>query len=181
MNSFLQKLKNKFHPCNDKIEIARSLGVTIGSDSIIYEHPATVFGSEPYLCKIGNKVTINDGVRFVTHNGGLRVVRELSSDFNDLDQFAPICIGDNVVFGINCVIMPGVNIGSNVIVGAFTLVNKSVPDNSVVAGIPARVICSLDEWMQKVQKRGGLVPTKHMNADEKKQFIISHYPEWFEE
>lgn len=52
----------------------------------------------------------------------------------------PVTIGDNVWFGGHCTVLPGVTIGSNVIVGAGSVVTKDVPDNAVVAGNPARII-----------------------------------------
>jgi len=55
----------------------------------------------------------------------------------------PVTIGNNVWIGDKCTILRGVNIGNNVIIGAHTLVNKDVPDNSMVAGIPFKVIRKL--------------------------------------
>lgn len=52
----------------------------------------------------------------------------------------PVTIGDNVWFGGNCVVLPGVTIGNNVVVGAGSVVTKDVPDNAVVAGNPAKII-----------------------------------------
>lgn len=52
----------------------------------------------------------------------------------------PITIGDNVWFGGNCVVLPGVTIGNNVVVGAGSVVTKDVPDNAVVVGNPAKII-----------------------------------------
>ena len=52
----------------------------------------------------------------------------------------PITIGDNVWFGGNCVVLPGVTIGNNVVVGAGSVVTKDIPDNAVVAGNPAKII-----------------------------------------
>ncbi len=46
-------------------------------------------------------------------------------------------IGNNCVFGCNCVVLGGITIGNNVIVGAGAVVTKNVPDNSVVTGNPA--------------------------------------------
>lgn len=59
-----------------------------------------------------------------------------------------IAIGDNVFIGAGTRIMYNVRIGSNVIIGAGSLVNKDIPDNSVVAGVPARVIKTLDEYLK---------------------------------
>lgn len=57
----------------------------------------------------------------------------------------PIKIGNNVWVGDNVCIMPGVTLGNNVIVGANAVVTHSFPDNTVIAGVPARIIRKLDE------------------------------------
>ncbi len=57
----------------------------------------------------------------------------------------PISIGDDVWIGGNCTILSGVHIGSNVVVAAGAVVTKDVPSNSVVAGVPARVVRTLSE------------------------------------
>lgn len=49
-------------------------------------------------------------------------------------------IGDNVEINVNSVIFGDITIGSNVIIGAGTVLNKNVPDNSVVVGNPARIV-----------------------------------------
>ncbi|MGM0215967.1 sugar O-acetyltransferase [Enterococcus sp. AZ109] len=57
----------------------------------------------------------------------------------------PVVIGNDVWIGANCVILPGVTIGNNVVVAAGAVVTKNVPDNCVVAGVPAQVIRDLTE------------------------------------
>jgi acetyltransferase-like isoleucine patch superfamily enzyme len=52
----------------------------------------------------------------------------------------PIKIGDNVWIGSNVTILPGVTVGSGAIIGAGAVVTKDVPDNTVAAGVPARII-----------------------------------------
>lgn len=61
---------------------------------------------------------------------------------------SPVTIGDNVWIGANCTILPGVTIGNNVIVAAGAVVTKAVPDNCVVAGVPAKVIQELKEGLK---------------------------------
>lgn len=56
-----------------------------------------------------------------------------------------VTIGDNVWLGGNAVIVPGVNIGNNVVVAAGSVVTKDVPDNMVVGGNPARIIREVTE------------------------------------
>lgn len=55
-----------------------------------------------------------------------------------------IVIGDDVWIGGNCTIVDGVTIGSNVVVAAGAVVTKDVPDNCVVAGVPARIVKELE-------------------------------------
>lgn len=62
-----------------------------------------------------------------------------------LGQAKPITIGDDVWIGGGCTILPGVTIGNNVIVAAGAVVTKDVPDNSLVGGVPAKVIKKLED------------------------------------
>lgn len=56
----------------------------------------------------------------------------------------PVTIGNDVWIGGNCTILPGVTIGNNVVVAAGAVVTKNVPDNCIVAGVPAKVIRELE-------------------------------------
>lgn len=55
-------------------------------------------------------------------------------------EYGDVLIGNNVFVGVNSVILPGIKIGNDVIIGALTLVDKDIPDGVVVAGVPARII-----------------------------------------
>ena len=59
-------------------------------------------------------------------------------------------IGRDVWIGGNCTILPGVTIGNNVVVAAGAVVTKDVPDNCVVAGVPAKVIRKLEDDTEEV-------------------------------
>lgn len=50
-----------------------------------------------------------------------------------------VVIKDNVFVGFHCVILPGVTIGKDAVIGAMSLVNKDVPDGAIVAGVPAKI------------------------------------------
>lgn len=56
----------------------------------------------------------------------------------------PVVIGNDVWIGANCVILPGVSVGNNVIISAGAVVTKDIPDNCVVGGVPAKLIKELE-------------------------------------
>jgi|SRR5665647_963111 len=117
------------------------LCIKFGNNVRILHFPR--FGSEPYLIEIGDNVTITRGVCFVNHDGGVALFRD---EFPGLNVYGKIKIGNNVFIGINSIILPGVTIGDNVVIGAGSIVNRDVPDNVVVAGVPAKIIKSLANY-----------------------------------
>ncbi len=142
-------------------------GGTIGTGCSIPE--STYFGSEPWLITIGNNVRITDGVRFYTHDGAVWVLRNLYKELEDVDVFGRIVIGDNVHIGANSMILPGVNIGNNVIIGVGTIVTRNIPDNSVVVGVPGRVIKTIDEYYN--DNKDCFFHTKKLKN--KKEYVLS--------
>jgi len=57
----------------------------------------------------------------------------------------PVIVGDNVVMGANAVVLEGVKIGNGCVIAAGSVVISDVPDNSVVAGVPGKIIKTVDE------------------------------------
>ncbi|MBV6396434.1 MAG: 2,3,4,5-tetrahydropyridine-2,6-dicarboxylate N-acetyltransferase [Anaerolineales bacterium] len=142
---------------------ARRLGVHVGEDCRLY---SVRFGSEPYLISIGNHVTITREVTLLTHDGGVWVWRHQDPT---IDYIRPIVIEDNVFIGVQAIILPGVVIGRDSIVGAGAIVTKSVPPGSVVVGAPARIVSTTDAYMQKL-KQG--ISTKGMSPQDKRETLL---------
>lgn len=160
----------------EKMEALRKEGVHMGSDCDIYSTAS--FGSEPYLITLGNHVRVNHNVTFVTHDGGVWVLREYlnSVDSKNIDLFGKIVVGNNVHIGTNAIIMPGVTIGNNCIIGCGAIVTKNIPDNSVAVGVPARVIESIDEYVSKHEKEFDFtVRKKNFKGKEKKKYLTDKY------
>lgn len=129
-----------------KIRLLRKSGVRIGERCRIYTDN---FGTEPYLVRIGDHCTITSGVRFITHDGSCWVLRD---DLPNLQDFGPIVVEENCFIGVDAVILPGLRIGPNAIVGAGSIVTKDVPPGVVVGGVPARVLMTIAQYRDKKTK-----------------------------
>jgi len=158
---FLQELSNA-----TREKYARMVGVKLGEGCRLY---STNFGSEPYLIALGNHVTVTKGVRFITHDGGLWVLRH---EYPSADYIRPIIVYDNCFIGVNSIILPGVTIGPNAVVGAGSVVSRSIPPNCVAAGSPARVISTLEEYRRHIDTK---FLTHHMSKAEKKAYLLRYF------
>ena len=167
----IRRFVDKFNRAKNPINYWRKKGVVIGKDCTIYSNVS--LGSEPYLIAIGDHVRISSRTSFITHDGGLWVVRELNEGLKDVDKFGKIVVGNNVHIGINCVIMPGVTIGNNCIIGVGAVVTKDIPDNSIAVGVPARVIETIDEYIEKNLEKFDV--TKNLSIEEKRKYLIDKY------
>ena len=159
--------------CN-YIKFLRGKGCKIGEGCEIYS--SANFGSEPYLVTLGNHVRVNSGVNFINHDGGVWVVRKYSRKLKNvekIDLFGKIKVGNNVHIGTNATIMPGVQIGDNCIVGCGAIVTRNIPDNSVAVGIPARVIESIDEYIEK--HIDDFDYTKELSKKDKKKYLLKKF------
>lgn len=162
MKSFFYFFFKKFSP----VKYARYIGVEVGENCRLIN---VSFSTEPYLIKIGNHVSATQ-VRFETHDGGVWVFRDKNPE---IDIIKPIVVGNNVYIGFGAVILPGVTIGDNVVIGAYAVVSKDIPSNSVAVGVPARVIKTTDDYIEKSITIGE--NTKLMSLSEKEAFYRSKF------
>jgi len=128
-------------------EYLRRQGAQIGEGCSIHVNR---LGTEPYLVKIGNHVAIAQGVRFVTHDGGVWLFRD---EVPDMQVFGPIIIEDNCVIGENAVLFPNIRIGRNSIIGGGSIVITDIPPNTIAIGVPARPFGSVDKYREKAIER----------------------------
>ena len=155
-------------PNERRVEALRRHGVRIGEDCLIY---TTLFGTEPYLVEIGNRVAVSSGTSFVTHDGSVWIFE----DHPQMDVFGDIRVGNNTFFGTNCTILPGTRIGSNCIIGSGAVVRGEVPDDSVVFGNPAEVIMKTSLLKQLLVNHKHRLDTRHLPPREKEEVLRRHF------
>lgn len=148
---------------------AKKQGLKLGENCRIMGRPP--FSNEAYLIEIDDHVHIGHNVSLMTHDGATWIFRENES-FDKL-KFGKIRIKKNCFIGTKAIILPDVTIGPNSIVGTGAVVTKDVPPNTVVAGNPARVICSVEAYRKKCEN--SRLSSKDIEYKKnKKQYLISN-------
>lgn len=98
---------------------------------------------------LGNQVWLGANVTIATPNHPLiaseRIVQTYPDGEHDLEYSAPVVIKDNVWVCSGAIICGGVTIGENSVIAAGAVVTKDVPANSIVMGVPAKVVRQIDE------------------------------------
>lgn len=117
------------------------MGVDIGDNCKIMNEVMIDY-SHYWLIRIGNNVTIAPRVHILAHDASCKL--ELN-----YTKLGLVEIQDNVFIGAGSIILPGVIIGENSIIGAGSIVTKDIPENCVAVGNPAKVVSSVDTYMQK--------------------------------
>ena len=108
--------------------------------------------SHCWLISIGDDVTLANKVQILAHDDTIRV-------YTGYGRIGRVEIGNRVFVGANSTILMNTKIGDDVIIAAGSVVTKDIPDNSVVAGVPAKIIGLTSEYVQREKDRIGKVLT----------------------
>jgi acetyltransferase-like isoleucine patch superfamily enzyme len=104
--------------------------------------------TDPAYVSLGSNVRLS-GCTLFGHDGSVNMLTRAYDC--TVDRVGKIEVGDNVYIGHNAIVLPGVSIGSYALVAAGAVVNRDVPENSVVAGVPAKVVGRLDEYVERLK------------------------------
>jgi len=128
------------------------LGARIDESVVLYS-PETIAldASMPFLLEIGKNVHITAHVDILTHDGVWMAMN--GNDGCILGHAAPVKIGNNVFIGRYSMILCGVTICDNVIIGARSLVKSDIEEPGVYAGNPARLVCPYETYRGLRQDR----------------------------
>lgn len=146
------------------IRFFRKKGIKIGDNCRIYSNILT---SEPYLIEIGNNVTISTEVLLLNHDNS---ISKIFPEYTDM--FGKIVIGDNCFIGARSIILPGVHLSDNIIVGAGSLVTKSYEEPGIIiGGNPAKKNNSIGNVKERFIKYGSNI--RFMSYEDKRRYILN--------
>lgn len=124
-----------------QLKLLVKAGLTLGRNVYVDEH---VSFDAPFcwLISVGDECTLSKHVVILAHDASTK-------KYLDFTKIGRVQIGKKTFIGANSVILPGVTIGNNVIIGAGSVVTITIPDNSVAVGNPARVIKSTTDYIKQ--------------------------------
>lgn len=128
--------------------------------------------SHCWLIEIGDNVTMAPRVHILCHDASTK-------HFLNYTKIGRVRIRNNVFIGASTVVLPGVTIGNDVIIGANSTVTHDIPDGMVAAGSPARILCTTDAYLQKERARMDHAPCygeeytlrKNVSMEKKQQMV----------
>lgn len=149
---------------------------SIGTNVTIMDRKIPLYAN---LIAIHNNVRIASNVTFITHD----IIHFLLNNVPELEgkqymeNVGCIELMDNVFVGANSTILSGVRIGPNAIVAAGAVVTEDVPPNSVVGGVPAKMICSMEKFLnkRKLEYPAELAPKGQKVSDELADFLWNRF------
>lgn len=130
--------------------------------------------TDPALVRMGNNVVLT-GCTLFGHDGSVGMLNHAYG--LKMDAVGKVDIGSDVFIGYRAIIMPGVTIGARVIVAAGSVVTSDVPPNSVVHGVPARRVCSLDDLVRYRKVATAGLPWRHLIKQRSGDFDPALEPE----
>jgi len=131
--------------------VLRRLGVQIEGLPLWISPRTYIDAPRSGALRIGDRAVISHYVRILTHDFSIDRAAERKYGLSDqeLSRRAEVRIGAQAFIGMGAILMPGVTVGDGAIVGAGSVVTKDVPDDTVVAGNPARVITTTADYLSR--------------------------------
>lgn len=141
--------KSSIKPFKNQVQLStidelRKRGAKIGENVDILDN-CIIDPDHCFHITIGNNVTLAPNVHILAHDASTK-------KFIGFTKVKNTIIGDDVFIGASTIVLPGVEIGNNSIVAAGSVVFKNVPENSVVGGNPAQLICTTDNYLDRMKQ-----------------------------
>lgn len=150
LNDVRLSINNKWRQIYWKIRLKRAgKDFKISGRAVIYQASKMTVGNNCVLNDFvhvwaGGVVNIGDGVLIAAHSSITSVSHDVDAVSKKLKYYqtretGPVNIGNNVWIGTGAIILPGVSIGDNSIIGAGCVVNIDIPENSIAVGVPVKI------------------------------------------
>ncbi|EEL48454.1 MULTISPECIES: acyltransferase [Bacillus cereus group] len=141
MYSYLVRLLKAKIRGEYSIETLKDMGLVVGRN-FNKQDGCIIDPSHCWHICIGDDVTLAPRVHILAHDASTKIHLGYTKIGN-------VIIGSRVFVGASTIILPNVKIGDDVVIGAGSVVAKDIPSNSVAVGNPARVVCSLQDYIEK--------------------------------
>lgn len=130
------------------LDWVRKQGVKIG-DGCQVKNPRRIWidTTRPSLLEIGSRVFLHENMSILTHDWTGWCFVPMYGEF--IPSHKRTKIGNNIWFGEGVKVLSGVEIGDNCIIGAYSVVTRNIPANSVAVGTPCKVVCSTEEFYNR--------------------------------
>ncbi len=138
--NFIKKLLNRIRG-EQSLEKLKKRGLKIGKNVTIMSG-VVIDPSHCWHIEIGDDVILAPHVHILAHDASTKI-------FLNHTRVANVKIGNRVFIGAGSIVLPNVTIGNDVVIGAGSVVSKNIPNGSLAAGVPAKVISSLDDYLTK--------------------------------
>jgi maltose O-acetyltransferase len=149
VHGFIRHIYHRwFRP--DPLDELKRLGLRAGRN-LRLQSGATIDRNHCWHISIGNDVTIAPGAFILAHDASTKMHLGYT-------RIGKVEIGDRVFIGASAIVLPGVRIGSDVIIGAGSVVSHDIPDNVVACGNPATALGATDEWIDQKRSEMAAAP-----------------------
>lgn len=142
-HNILKKMKKTYYNLflHDPVREHVKRGLVVGGNFNMLEG-VVIDVSHTWHIEIGDDVTLAPGVHILAHDASTKIHLNYT-------RIGKVKIGNRVFVGAHSIILPGITIGDDVIIGAGSLVSRDIPDRRVVAGNPAKIICTIDDFLSR--------------------------------
>lgn len=177
MKKIIQKLIRKVLglPAVLTLDTLKARGLKVGKNFKMLEN-CIIDESHCWHIEIGDDVTLAPRVHILAHDASTKMHLNYTKVKN-------VKIGNKVFIGAGSIILPGVTIGNNVIIGAGSIVSSGISENTVVAGNPAKFICTTESFLSRTKSKMNAENcfsedfTLRRNIDEEKKKQMRHIAE----
>ena len=134
----------------DPLDELKRLGLRTGRNFQL-QAGATIDKNVCWHISIGDDVTIAPNAYILAHDASTKMHLGYT-------RIGKVDIGDRVFIGAAAIVLPGVRIGNDVVIGAGSVVSQDIPDNVIACGNPARALGATDEWIDQKRREMATVP-----------------------